>query len=99
MVGLRTQETEKFKNYFALVQEEAQSQSCVFFLDCGEGREFETEQLCGEDLSGWLIPLEQAYEFDTQFKSNTITELWSKYICFATWSKVEGRICVNFQNY
>ena len=52
MRGLRTQEGEKFERFFALVQKEALKQSCVFFLDSGEGHIFENESMEYSDLSG-----------------------------------------------
>ena len=99
MVGLRTQEGHKFEKFFALVQEEARSQGSAFFLDCGEGREFETELLCGEDLSGWLIPLAQADKFDSQFKSGVISEAWLEFVRFAQWSKTGDQVRISFHKY
>lgn len=41
MRGLCTSEGEKFKNFFALVQEEAKKKDAIFFLESGDGRDFE----------------------------------------------------------
>ena len=40
MRGLKTQEGKKFERFFNMVQEEAAKQDAVFFLGCGEGRDF-----------------------------------------------------------
>ena len=40
MLGLRTQETNKFILFFELVQEKAKEKESVFFLDSGDGNEF-----------------------------------------------------------
>ena len=45
MKGLRSQESEKFNRFWDLVQDEAATQGCVFFGDCGEGRDLVTEEL------------------------------------------------------
>ena len=60
MQGLKTQEGNKFIAFFKLIQEEARKRHSVFFLECGEGNEFETAHIEGEDLRGWLIPEKQA---------------------------------------
>ena len=52
MKGLRSQESEKFNRFWDLVQDEAATQGCVFFGDCGEGRDLVTEELEGENFSG-----------------------------------------------
>ena len=43
MLGLRTEESEKFVKYFAIVQCAAEKQGCIYYLDAGDGRDFETE--------------------------------------------------------
>jgi len=63
LLGLRTSESIRFERYFSIVQASAQKMNCVFFLDAGDGQEFETELLEGEDLMGWLIPMERVSAF------------------------------------
>lgn len=67
MRELRTQENKKFEHFFQLVRNKAQKQHCIFFVDCGEGQEFVCEDMEGEDLSGWLIPDEDADRFQIEF--------------------------------
>jgi hypothetical protein len=99
MLGLRTQEDSKFNAFFKLVQQSASKRNAVFFLDCGEGRDIETESLSGEDLCGWLIPKENANEFQSEFLSRSISDKWSKYVCFAVWSQSGTAIHIDFQHF
>ena len=85
MQGLKTQESNKFINFFTIVQETASKQNCVFFLFAGDGRDFETETLEGEDLMGWLIPNSKVADFEKIWKSGEITDEWSKFFTFAIW--------------
>ena len=90
MKGLRTEENEKFLRFFAIVQEEAGKNKSVFFLDSGDGREFETEVLEGEDLMGWLIPGEKASAFEKEWENNDVSDDWSKFFCWAVWENVNN---------
>ena len=86
MRGLRTQEGEKFERFFALVQKEALKQGSVFFLDSGEGHDFDNGFMEGENLSGWLIPFGLADEFEKEYlKHNDDLEEWEEYFCWIEW--------------
>ena len=92
MRGLRTQEGQKFEKFFALIQNEAMNEKKVFFLDSGEGQEFETDEMEGENLSGWLVPVKEADEFEKQFiKWDIDNEKWDDFYSFARWS---GYACI-----
>ncbi|MCL2749518.1 MAG: hypothetical protein FWE96_00705 [Coriobacteriia bacterium] len=55
VLGIKYEDTatdEKFVRFFKLVQQQAEREGCVFFMDSGEGREIITEDLDGEDASG-----------------------------------------------
>ena len=52
MKGLRSQESERFNAYFSLIQDQTEKQGMVFFADAGDGRDFETETMEGEDMIG-----------------------------------------------
>ena len=99
MRGLRTQEGKRFENFFELVQAAAKKQNAVFFLDCGEGREIETETLSGEDLSGWLIPDEKAVAFEKVFQTGDVPGEWAQFICFASWLDVDGTVEIRFLHF
>lgn len=71
MVGLRTQESEKFEKFFSIVQTEARKKGCVFFGDAGQGKVFENEQIECEDLCGWLVPITDADEFQKLFEEDS----------------------------
>lgn len=97
MRGLRTQEGQKFEKFFALIQNEAMNEKKVFFLDSGEGQEFETDEMEGENLSGWLVPVKEADEFEKQFiKRDIDEEKWDDFYSFARWSWSNRQIKITF---
>ena len=85
MQGLRTQETSKFEKFFAIVQDTAQKIGCVFFFDAGDGRDFETDTIEGEDLMGWLIPNDRLPEFEQEWKNGDVSDDWSDFFVWAVW--------------
>lgn len=89
MLGLRTQETSKFEKYFAIVQEAAKKKDCVFFLDAGDGRDFNTDTLEGEDLMGWLVPKDKVTEFVKEWESGNVSDDWSDFYKWAIWDNPE----------
>ena len=97
--GLRVQENNKFLKFWKIVQEEASKVNSVFFLDSGEGNEIETPEINAEDLSGWLIPKEQASEFDVLFKSfdnEKISQKFDNFYMIASWQKKQDSFSVTF---
>ncbi|MDD6298603.1 hypothetical protein [Hornefia butyriciproducens] len=97
MQGLRTLEGKKFETFFKIVQDEALTGGKIFFLDSGEGQEFETDDMEGENLSGWLVPIEKAYEFEKQFiKRDIDNEKWDDFFSFARWSWSNQQITITF---
>ena len=99
MRELRTQEGRKFERFFSLVRDASDKVGCIFFVDCGEGRELFTEDMEGEDLSGWLIPKEKAAVFEKEFRSGDVSEEWNDRVFFATWSQKDNSIAINFESY
>ena len=97
MVGIRSQENNKFVCFFERLQKEADNNGCVFFLDCGEGREFSTDILEGEDLTGWLIPKSKADEFGRLFADDANLDEWSEYLTFCEWSLDHGSLSFRFE--
>lgn len=96
MLGLRTQETSKFNAFFEIVQKAASLKSCVFFLDSGDGNEFENESMEGENLQGWLVPKTKADEFEKVWINNEEDDEWVDFFCWAEWSIDKGRINIAF---
>ena len=91
---------EKFERFWSLVQERAGKEESRFFMDCGEGREFETDEMSGEDISGWLIPRDQADDFDKEWrKKDPNLDAWTDYICIAEWTRSGDQIDVHFMRY
>ena len=97
MKGLRTQETEKFNRFFSLIQEEAGKKNSVFFADAGDGNDFETPTMEGENMMGWLIPSEQAKEFEQIWKTSDVDDSWTDFFVWAIWSKSNDTIKIKFE--
>ena len=99
MRGLKTQEGKNFEAFFRLVQREAEKINAVFFLDCGEGHEFFSEHIEGEDLRGWLIPNSKADAFEKEWKNGTPGDEWQDEIIWAVWSGKESNPEIAFVEY
>ena len=101
MRGLCTSERERFKNFFALVQEEAQKKGAIFFLESGEGNHFDFGDLGCTDLFGWLIPEAEADEFEAIWRKNPhdlqALNDWYDESCFVRWEKVGEKINIRFE--
>lgn len=97
MLGLRTQEGEKFERFFALVQNEARKKGCVFFGDAGMGKTFENDVIECEDFCGWLIPKDDAIMFGELFKeaSEAVFD-YDDFYCYVDFEvdKKTGRITI-----
>lgn len=99
MKGLRTQENEKFNMFWELVQSKAVSRGMMFFADCGEGREFFLDDMEGEDIRGWLIPLDKSEEFQREWEKYNESDYWIDNIFWAEWTMNDGVIFVEFKTY
>ena len=101
MRGLKTPESDKFLRFHALIEEEAEKQGKVFFGFAGEGRDFETETMEGEDVSGWLIPKDRADEFEKLWliSNNEGLDDWIDYFLFAIWRLEGDEVKVEFKEY
>lgn len=98
MLGLRTQESEKFNAFFNIIQEEAKAQAMVFFADAGDGNEFETDNLEGENMMGWLVPSEKAANFEEIWLADEVDDSWSDFFKWAIWSLNDGKINIKFED-
>lgn len=103
MRGLKTQEGSKFEEFWKVVQNTAKSQGKVFFLDTGEGRELITDTMEIEDLSGWLVPENQADEFEKEWLQGKDriwnSDQWDNHFRFAIWHKKGSTVSVEFKIY
>ena len=95
MKRLRTQESDRFMNFFSVVQSAAAAQNKTFFLDAGDGREFKSEKFEGEDLMGWLVPHERLSDFEQEWRSGEISDDWSDLYVWAVW-KFDGQLSIEF---
>ena len=98
MRGLRTQETDKFNRFFTLVQVEARKQNSVFFADAGDGNEFETAIMEGENMMGWLIPKEHISEFEALWEESKVDDSWSDFFKWAVWSRKGDKVEISFED-
>ncbi len=96
MRGLRTQENTKFKNFFSSVQQKALENKKVFFLDSGQGNEFSTDTIEGEDLCGWLIPEKVASVFEEKWKAFNALDEWEDYFVYVDVSYIDGVLKIQF---
>ena len=76
MRGLRTNEGAKCEKYFAIIEEEAKRLGGVFFSETGEGRDLDLEDIEVCDLGGWLVPFDQADEFEALYLGRKDKEIW-----------------------
>lgn len=98
MLGLRTQESDKFLAFWEIVQTEAKRLGKCFFLDCGDGNVYEDGTIECENLIGWLIDDAQKSQFDEVFSSNgDIGDEWADNIVFAKWEQTSDGFSVKFE--
>lgn len=97
MQGLRKQETEKFDRFFSIIQTEAKKQNAVFFADAGDGNDFETDLMEGENMMGWLIPSDKVKDFEPLWKKSDVDDFWSDFFRWATWSQDGDSVKITFE--
>ena len=90
----------KFDSFMELVQKEARKKNSWFFISSGEGHDLITETVEGEDLFGWLIPLDRTTEFISEKSGNHFCEeKWERFEVFAIWKLENGIVSVHFQEF
>ena len=94
MLGLRTQESTNFNNFFDIVQKEAQRKNCIFFFDTQES----VEQTIGNcecmNMSGWLIPSTMANDFLKPFERFENLDKWERFEAWVSWTNKQNKISV-----
>lgn len=90
MVGLRNRESDKFENFFDIVQKTAKTINCLFFLDAGDGRPFENDSFEGEDLMGWLVPNDKLTAFEKEWEAGDVSDEWSDLYVWAVWENPDA---------
>ena len=99
MIGLRTQENDKFIKFFNIVQNYAAKINCIFFLDTGEGHDYTSDDLICQDLSGWLIPKTSSSEFEKDYLKYNNLDNWDNHYKFAVWNIENSNISIDFKKY
>lgn len=97
MKGLKTQESDRFRKYLAIVESEAEKLDSIFFLDAGDGNDFKTETMEGEELMGWLIPNDKVAEFESLWLNDKVDDSWTDFFGWAIWELTEGAVRVHFE--
>ena len=59
-----------------IIEEEARKLGGVFFSETGEGRDLDLEDIEVCDLGGWLVPFDQADEFEALYLGRKDKEIW-----------------------
>jgi hypothetical protein len=95
-VVIRLTKEDEFWNF---IQSESAKLGSAFFLSSGEGRDFETETMKGEDYFGWLIPLEKVNKFRCDSRQESLLDNWNKYLKFVIWEKNDDKISVEFKSF
>ena len=98
MRGLRTQESDKFNLFFALIQDEAKKHNAVFFADAGDGNDFENAEMEGENMMGWLVPNDRIEEFEPIWASDDVDDDWFDFFTWAIWRNEDGEIKIEFKD-
>ena len=75
--------------FLKIVQAEALKENKIFFLDAGDGRDINLPGISGEDLMGWLIPIDMADDFKNIGCQMNVNDDWSDYFMFAIWEKMK----------
>lgn len=88
----------RFVRFFSLIQNKAMENGSVFFSWSGEGHEIMTDELDGEDMSGWLVPFDESDEFEIQWMSglDAIGDKFDDMFVFARWREENGSIVIEF---
>lgn len=88
--GLKTQEEDKFIEFFEFVQNKAAQLGKTFFLECEDGNEGRVDGMVVCDLQGWLVPNDKAEVFEPIWESDKVDDRWTDFFCFATWNNRSG---------
>lgn len=99
MKGLRTHESAKFLRFWEMVQKKAASKGMIYFADCGEGNDFETDEMEGEDFCGWLIPLDKEKDFEPDWINQSVSDEWLDNMMWLEWKIDDGNVSIEFKNY
>jgi len=89
----------KEANGNALIENTATTFNSRFFIDCGEGREIETDDIYLMDMSGWLIPFDLVNRFVQIPRTERWDDEWAEYFCFAEWQQTSDFISIKFKKY
>ena len=90
MLGLKTQESKRFERFFQKVQEAAGALNKIFFLECEDGHDKDTDDMEMCDLQGWLVAPERISSFVPIWNNNDVDDEWNDEFCFAVWDDSDG---------
>ena len=96
MLGLRTQESDKFLNFFRIVQNEAKKNGNTFFFDTQERLEKVIGNCECSELSGWLVPSLKAEAFQIEYEKFNDDKLKEDYV-WVSWKIINDSISISFE--
>lgn len=96
MLGLRTKESDRFLKFFSKVQEKANLEDKVFFLDFGECKDIEFEDMEVDTLFGWLIPKQDSKDFENIFINGKIEDKWNDFYKTIDFDIKNNSLSINF---
>lgn len=99
MQGLRTKEDSKFEKFFGEVQKEAEKQNSVFFINFGECKDIEFNDMIVDDLFGWLIPNKLVEQFEERFKKNDNLNEFDKFLIWCISEIKDNKLAINFKDF
>lgn len=98
VLGLKSQESEKFLRFFSLIQSAAAQQGAVFFAQAGDGHDYQTPDMECEDMMGWLIPNSAVSVFESIWNAGDPDDSWTQYFCWAVWHEDNGSLRIRFEH-
>lgn len=97
MKGLRTPENGKFVNFFKKVQNEAGKSNKTFFLDTGDCKDVEFEDMELDRLFGWLIPNDLESVFEKDFIGRKVGTNWDDFYMSLDFDVSSGNLKLWFE--
>ncbi|MCD7892379.1 MAG: hypothetical protein LUG60_01635 [Erysipelotrichaceae bacterium] len=96
ILGLRTQESEGFNNFFKIVQDSAKQRNCIFFLYNTVGNYKVIDNMECHNLSGWLIEEYMSDEFIYDYMSYNELKDWDDDMLTVEWNEIDGEVDIEF---
>ena len=77
-----------------------------FFVLTTEGHDIVTEEFEGEYMTGWLVPIDRADEFEKEWQKTTADcsalkdlKKWAEFFCWEIWEYENSKLKIVFDFY